>query len=720
MRIKGSNLWRRLVVMTVLLCVAVSTGAASGLAPGSNFVRDKAERLKSWRSSVPPAIPQSALNLLRLSDEIGMIVLPAATRLPLEMSKVWFRPNINPVAPESYVLANIVDSAVVSGQVVAPVDSGLLAEAVIDSVMLVQFFSLDIVWLGKTWADATPDDTFTVFTEEGVFFRDLSRHYHIGFSGTATPEDAIESLLGVNGVQEAFQIGIPASSSEEPEPEHEPRCQYRNDSTVNQYYLFPYDSGGVNAFGAWDLVCEGISDNKEVVIGIDDDGFGTNPAYHPDIRYNISPKSSAAFNSTYNHGTAVAGVCGATASETAVPALGKISTVPDGRGIVGVSPRTKMVLRDHGHTRYVSDLKYLIDSCDVDILNFSWGLWPFDNRDLHILLERAFYQKEIALIAGAGNCGLGVDCPRVVYPAAYPFVLAVSGSARDPYDHHPIRAGENWGAWLDMVAPSVDVLSTGGYAKFPSDTIPANYGYSRRNGTSMSAAITSGVAALMKTANPALSAATLYDILTQTAKPLEGYDPGWNAATGWGIADAREAALRVINRAHCDSLPGDANGDCYVNWADALQVIRFLHFGVPLPEPNNADVNADCQVDISDLQALIDYAVYGAGILLYGCVESEGRVEQSKTPSSTPVLNAAFPNPFNPSTEIGFELPTASHVRLEVFNVLGQHVATLVDGPMESGRHSVAWDGSNAASGIYLYRFQTGSFVMSRKMLLVK
>ena len=84
------------------------------------------------------------------------------------------------------------------------------------------------------------------------------------------------------------------------------------------------------------------------------------------------------------------------------------------------------------------------------------------------------------------------------------------------------------------------------------------------------------------------------------------------------------------------------------------------------------------------------------------------------------VLQQNYPNPFNPSTNVEFSLPSSSQVRLTVYNMLGQEVATLVNGQMEAGTHTVRFDASRLSSGIYLYRLNAGSFVKTMKMILLK
>ena len=83
-------------------------------------------------------------------------------------------------------------------------------------------------------------------------------------------------------------------------------------------------------------------------------------------------------------------------------------------------------------------------------------------------------------------------------------------------------------------------------------------------------------------------------------------------------------------------------------------------------------------------------------------------------------LGSSYPNPFNPETSIPFGLPQAAHVRLAVYNVLGQQVALLVDGEREAGRHKVVWQAVGVPTGLYLVRLVAGSVQKVQRITLVK
>jgi len=98
-------------------------------------------------------------------------------------------------------------------------------------------------------------------------------------------------------------------------------------------------------------------------------------------------------------------------------------------------------------------------------------------------------------------------------------------------------------------------------------------------------------------------------------------------------------------------------------------------------------------------------------------------VAEGKAPNRIPdefQLMQNFPNPFNPSTVIRYDLPRASDVRIEVFNLLGQRVLALVEAWQPAGQYSARLDGSELATGVYIYRMKAGEFSATRRFMLLK
>ena len=98
-------------------------------------------------------------------------------------------------------------------------------------------------------------------------------------------------------------------------------------------------------------------------------------------------------------------------------------------------------------------------------------------------------------------------------------------------------------------------------------------------------------------------------------------------------------------------------------------------------------------------------------------------VEEDSKLSNIPAQSALgqnYPNPFNPTTTIAYGLPQAGKVQLTVYNLLGKEVTRIVDGEMPAGYHEISLDATDLSSGIYFYRLQTGDFVQTRKMVLLK
>ena len=84
------------------------------------------------------------------------------------------------------------------------------------------------------------------------------------------------------------------------------------------------------------------------------------------------------------------------------------------------------------------------------------------------------------------------------------------------------------------------------------------------------------------------------------------------------------------------------------------------------------------------------------------------------------LLSQNYPNPFNPSTAIRFQLSERGRVTLRVFDVVGNDVSTILDEDMSAGSHTVTFDASGLASGVYFYRLQSGACGETKKMHLVK
>ncbi len=200
---------------------------------------------------------------------------------------------------------------------------------------------------------------------------------------------------------------------------------------------------------------------------------------------------------------------------------------------------------------------------------------------------------------------------------------------------------------------------------------------------------------------------------------------------------------------HTESV-GDFNHDGYPDFVVTEQPFQgrvWIYYGgpqmdgivdmkiIPLIEVVNfgsvcrhlGDVNGDGCPDIAIKGTIDSFGVWPGVVYIYG---GYGKIpvdvsdDLNNIPSDF-TLHPNYPNPFNPSTTISFDLPRRARVTLSIVNILGQDVAKLVDQEVSAGSHSVEWDGRDASgerasSGVYLYRLETDEGVLSRKMLLLK
>ncbi len=249
---------------------------------------------------------------------------------------------------------------------------------------------------------------------------------------------------------------------------------------------------------------------------IDDDGNGyvnDMRGWHFYQRWNGTtyvPAQDANVDDDYGHGTHVAGIIGATGN--------------NGLGISGVAWRARVmpvkVLNQYGNGWYsdiAAGIVYAVDN-GARIINLSLG----GETDSPVLREPIEYAQahDVLVIAATGNTS-----DRVLYPAAYPSVLAVA--ATDQADQR--AAFSNFGPEVDVAAPGVDIYSTW----------PWVTGYFTKSGTSMAAPHVTGVAALVWTRRPQLSAQLVASVIKLTATDIDA--EGWDQYTGFGRVDGYRA-----------------------------------------------------------------------------------------------------------------------------------------------------------------------------------
>ncbi len=269
----------------------------------------------------------------------------------------------------------------------------------------------------------------------------------------------------------------------------------------------------INSPGAWDIG----QGSSNVVIAVIDSGADTS---HPDLIPNIVNgynwiDGNTNINDTFFHGSATGGI---------VAAKGN-----DGYGISGVCPQCKiMPLKVLGNdniatiSNVASAIIYATDH-NVKIINMSLAYWGWGDFDVPLRAAAEYaWNHGVLIVASAGNYGDN----QLLFPASYDHVLSVAGT-----DTTNTRVGwSSWGLWIDVAAPAVGVYTT----------VPGGYGGG--TGTSFSSPIVAGLAGLLLSANPRLTAQNLIDIIKNTSTDIDA--PGNDVFTGKGVVNA-EAAMRL-------------------------------------------------------------------------------------------------------------------------------------------------------------------------------
>lgn len=184
----------------------------------------------------------------------------------------------------------------------------------------------------------------------------------------------------------------------------------------------------------------------------------------------------------------------------------------------------------------------------------------------------------------------------------------------------------------------------------------------------------------------------------------------------------RNTTTMLVTNDHGRHLDGVQNG--FVSHGDGCwgcRHIMFLGIGAGMPKGSHSSIRRTIPDITPTIGSLLHFPTpLATGKPMLEILTSIGADRSDLAPPRGFELEQNYPNPFNPVTTIRFELPKSARVSMEVFDLLGQRVAVLLNAAMDAGEHRVQWNAGEAASGIYFYKFSAGDFIGTKKMLLLR
>lgn len=149
-------------------------------------------------------------------------------------------------------------------------------------------------------------------------------------------------------------------------------------------------------------------------------------------------------------------------------------------------------------------------------------------------------------------------------------------------------------------------------------------------------------------------------------------------------------------------------------WIPPHDSVKWEHFQYPARGSGFPRLSVGSHAVVGEVLGYAKSPAIQITIVAPTTVKEDGRAARGF------VLGESYPNPFNASTVVSYQLPVASGVRLIVYDLIGRRVATLANENKAAGKHSVQFDGSAVASGVYLCRMEAGSFVDVKKLVVLK
>ncbi len=312
----------------------------------------------------------------------------------------------------------------------------------------------------------------------------------------------------------------------------------------------------------------------------------------------------------------------------------------------------------------------------------------------------------------------------------------------------------NYGSWVDISAPGVDILST-----YSNHYTPM---FAYVSGTSQATPHVTGAVGYLKSHVPGLTAAEITNLIVDYTDDIDGLNPGYEGLLGSGrlnifksldasvapevtviqpnggevlyIGQDYEVIWEANDNVGIDSTLLDYSTDSGASW-DRIATLDgnpgSYIWTVCGPPSTTCRMRVTCYDAVGNTGSDMSDDDFcppppflagraGAGTTGMKGFAVAGEWEGENTPKARFALSQNFPNPFNPSTRISYSLAEKCHVNLTVYDVNGRVVSTLVNQTQEAGEKSVIWNAGNMASGVYFYRLITDNFVKTRKMILMR
>jgi serine protease AprX len=567
------------------------------------------------------------------------------------------------------------------------------------------------------------------------------------------PENQIQTVLSmpfVSRIQPVARLSIPVPHHEI--AEHPPAAVQDHDLDYGESY--PQNSQ-IHIPEVHDLGING----RGVYIGMMDTGFDHEGRevfsrmtildeydFHADD--GITANQEGDISSQHNHGTQTLSVIGGFDERHLIgPAYGSAYALAKTEWM----PSETHVEEDD----WVQGLQWLVDTVGVDIISCSLGYTTFDeggsytysdlNGDVCVttIAADAAASRGVVMVNSAGNERLD-SWHYVVSPADGDSVIAagavtLSGNLASFSSAGPTYDGR--------IKPDVVALGVGVLAVNPSDS----YTYAYVNGTSFSCPLIAGVCALVLQAHPELGPMDVREAIRQTADQADLPNNDY----GWGLVNAYEAIFYhgvIFTNFFTVSIPVEnqkiVEADIISKSDIDAQRVTFYYRGidedifqeVAMDRKNGAESSRYAAVlplqnQIEDVLFYIEavdedeithIGPHGAPEVLYSFSDNlDNVVTLRKQMPQEFKMYPNFPNPFNTETTLQFDLIQKTHTEVSVYNIRGQHIVTLLNTVLESGRNRIRWNGMDKThlavpSGVYFCRIKTQNHREFCKMIMVQ